>query len=72
VIAQASRDGVLADVVAGAPAPARSCNPSRDGCRPQAVDRVRGGSSGTIQVDDGARSALLERGVSLLAAGCAT
>ena len=38
--------------------------------RPQAVDRVRGGSNGTIVVDDGARRALLDRGVSLLPAGC--
>jgi glutamate 5-kinase len=70
VIAQASRVGVLEDVVAGRagagtvvqPKPRRL--PARKLWIAFAV-----GSSGTIVVDDGARAALLDRGVSLLAAG---
>ncbi len=70
VIAQASRDGVLAAAVSGAagagtvvhPKPRRL--PARKLWIAFAV-----GSSGTIVVDDGARRALLDRGVSLLAAG---
>jgi glutamate 5-kinase len=70
VIAQASRDGVLADVVAGAPGAGTVVQP-----KPRRLPARKlwiafaVGSSGTIQVDDGARNALLERGVSLLAAG---
>jgi glutamate 5-kinase len=70
VIAQASRAGVLEDVVAGRagagtvvqPKPRRL--PARKLWIAFAV-----GSSGTIRVDDGARQALIDRGVSLLAAG---
>jgi glutamate 5-kinase len=73
VIAQASRAGVLEDVVAGRagagtvvqPKPRRL--PARKLWIAFAV-----GSSGTIRVDDGARQALVERGVSLLAAGVRT
>jgi glutamate 5-kinase len=70
VIAQASRDGVLADVVAGAPGAGTVVHP-----KPRRLPARKlwiafaVGSSGTIEVDDGARRALLERGVSLLAAG---
>jgi glutamate 5-kinase len=70
VIAQASRDGVLADVVAGAPGAGTVVHPKP---RRLAARKLwiafAVGSSGTIVVDDGARRALLERGVSLLAAG---
>ena len=70
VIAQASRAGVLADVVAGVagagtyvqPSPRRL--PARKLWIAFAV-----ASEGTVVVDDGARAALLERGVSLLPAG---
>jgi glutamate 5-kinase len=70
VIAAADRPGVLADAVAGVPGVGT-------------VVRARGrrlaarklwiafavGAAGTVAVDDGARRALLERNVSLLAAG---
>ncbi len=70
VIAAASRDGVLADAVAGTPGVGTVVHP-----RPQrmaarklwiafAVD-----TTGRVLVDEGARRALLERGVSLLPAG---
>ena len=70
VIAAASRPLVLADALAGAsgvgtvfvPRPARL--PARKLWIAFAV-----GASGTVVVDDGARQALLERGVSLLPAG---
>ncbi|MBX3286580.1 MAG: glutamate 5-kinase [Actinobacteria bacterium] len=70
VIAAAHREGVLADAVAGTPGVGTVVHP-----RPQrmaarklwiafAVD-----TAGRVTVDDGARRALLDRGVSLLAAG---
>ena len=70
VIAQASRDGVLEAVVQGTPGagtfvrPKSTRLPARKLWIAFAV-----GSNGTIVVDDGARRALLDRGVSLLAAG---
>ena len=70
VIAQASRAGVLADVVAGAPGAGTIVQP-----KPKRLSARKlwiafaVGSGGTIVVDDGARQALLERGVSLLPAG---
>ena len=70
VIAQASREGVLEAVVQGTAGagtvvlPKTTRLPARKLWIAFAV-----GSSGTIVVDDGARRALLERGVSLLAAG---
>ena len=70
VIAQASREGVLEAVVKGTAGagtvvlPKSTRLPARKLWIAFAV-----GSSGTIVVDDGARRALLERGVSLLAAG---
>jgi glutamate 5-kinase len=72
VIAQASREHVLSQVVQGAtgagtvvlPKPRRL--PARKLWIAFAV-----GATGTIVVDDGARRALLERGVSLLPAGVA-
>jgi glutamate 5-kinase len=72
VIAQASRDGVLGDAVAGAPGAGTIVHP-----KPRRLPARKlwiafaVGSSGTIVVDDGARRALLERGVSLLPAGVA-
>jgi glutamate 5-kinase len=70
VIAQASRAGVLEDVVAGRPGAGTVVQP-----KPRRLPARKlwiafaVGSSGTIRVDDGARQALVERGVSLLAAG---
>ncbi|HET6963251.1 MAG TPA: glutamate 5-kinase [Acidimicrobiales bacterium] len=70
VIAAASRPAVLADAVAGAPGvgtvfvPRAVRLPARKLWIAFAV-----GASGTVMVDDGARSALTERGVSLLPAG---
>jgi glutamate 5-kinase len=70
IIAQASREGVLEAAVAGEPGvgtvvrPKSKRLPARKLWIAFAV-----GASGTIVVDDGARRALLERGVSLLAAG---
>ena len=70
VIAQASRAGVLDDVVAGRPGAGTVVQP-----KPRRLPARKlwiafaVGSSGTIRVDDGARQALVERGVSLLAAG---
>ena len=70
VIAQASRPGVLEAVVAGAPGAGTFVRP-----KPRRLPARKlwiafaVGSSGTIVVDDGARQALLERGVSLLPAG---
>ncbi len=70
VIAQASRAGVLADVVAGAPGAGTVVQP-----KPKRLPARKlwiafaVGSGGTVVVDDGARRALLERGVSLLPAG---
>ena len=70
VIAQASREDVLEAAVAGVPGagtvvlPKDRRLPARKLWIAFAV-----GSSGTIVVDEGARRALLDRGVSLLAAG---
>ncbi|MDQ2649118.1 MAG: glutamate 5-kinase [Actinomycetota bacterium] len=70
VIAQASREGVLRDAVAGAPGAGTVIHPKP---RRLAARKLwiafAVGSSGTIVVDDGARAALLDRGVSLLPAG---
>ena len=70
VIAQASREGVLDDAIAGVPGAGTVIHP-----KPRRLSARKlwiafaVGSSGTVVVDDGARTALLERGVSLLAAG---
>jgi glutamate 5-kinase len=70
VIASASRPGVLTDAVAGVAGvgtvvvPRSERLPARKLWIAFAV-----GASGTVVVDDGARSALVERGVSLLPAG---
>jgi glutamate 5-kinase len=70
VIAQASRAGVLADVVNGVPGAGTfvQANSRRLPARKLWI-AFAVGSEGTVVVDDGARSALLERGVSLLPAG---
>ena len=70
VIAQASRDGVLQEVVAGTAGVGTVVHPK--GRRLPARKlwiAFAVGSSGTVVVDEGARRALLERGVSLLPAG---
>jgi glutamate 5-kinase len=70
VIAAAARQDVLADAVAGGPGvgtvvvPRAQRLPARKLWIAFAV-----GSSGTVVVDEGAKAALLERGVSLLPAG---
>jgi glutamate 5-kinase len=70
VIALAGRPGVLADAVAGVPGVGTVVTP-----RPKRLAARKlwiafaVGSSGTVVVDDGARRALTERNVSLLAAG---
>jgi glutamate 5-kinase len=72
VIAQASRAGVVQEVVAGVPGAGTVLQPK--GRRLPARKlwiAFAVGSNGTIVVDDGARQALLERGVSLLPAGIA-
>ena len=70
VIAQASRDHVLADAVAGAAGVGTVVQPRRDRLPARKLwIAFAVGAAGTIVVDDGARSALLERGVSLLPAG---
>ena len=70
VIAQASREGVLDDVVAGVPGAGTVIHPKPRRLSARKVwIAFAVGSSGTVVVDDGARTALLERGVSLLAAG---
>ena len=70
VIAQASRDGVLADVVAGAPGAGTVVQPrARRLSARKLWIAFAVGSGGTVVVDDGARQALLDRGVSLLPAG---
>jgi len=72
VIAQASRVGVLEAAVAGKPGVGTVVRPkSRRLPARKLWIAFAVGASGTIVVDDGARSALLERGVSLLAAGVA-
>lgn len=70
VIAQASRDDVLEAAVSGAPGAGTVVHPkSRRLPARKLWIAFAVGSSGTILVDDGARRALLDRGVSLLAAG---
>ncbi|MGK2947310.1 MAG: glutamate 5-kinase, partial [Acidimicrobiales bacterium] len=70
VIAQASRDGVLAEVVSGAPGVGTVVQPkSRRLPARKLWIAFAVGSSGTIVVDEGARRALTERNVSLLPAG---
>ncbi len=70
VIAQASREGVLDAVVAGAPGVGTVVRPkSRRLPARKLWIAFAVGANGTVVVDEGARSALLERGVSLLAAG---
>jgi glutamate 5-kinase len=70
VIAQAGRDDVLAEAVRGAPGvgtvvlPRDKRLPARKLWIAFAV-----GSAGTISVDEGAKRALVDRGVSLLPAG---
>jgi glutamate 5-kinase len=70
VIAQASRAGILADVVAGRPGAGTVVQPKARRLPARKLwIAFAVGASGTVRVDDGARQALLERGVSLLAAG---
>ncbi len=70
VIAQASRADVLEAAVAGVPGAGTVVHPkSRRLPARKLWIAFAVGSNGTIVVDDGARRALLERGVSLLAAG---
>ena len=70
VIAQASRADVLASVVAGEAGAGTVIHPKTKRLPARKLwIAFAVGSSGTIVVDDGARQALLERGVSLLAAG---
>ena len=70
VIAAAHRDGVLADAVAGTPGVGTVVRPraQRIGARKLWIAFALE-SGGRITVDEGARRALLERGVSLLPAG---
>ncbi|MGN6693423.1 MAG: glutamate 5-kinase [Aquihabitans sp.] len=70
VIAAAHRDGVLADAVAGSPGVGTVVQPraQRISARKLWIAFALE-SGGRITVDDGARRALLERGVSLLPAG---
>ena len=70
VIAAAHREGVLADAVAGAPGVGTVVQPrpQRMGARKLWIAFALE-SGGRIVVDEGARRALLERGVSLLPAG---
>jgi glutamate 5-kinase len=70
VIAGAERPGVLADALAGTPGVGTVIRP-RDKRLParRLWIAFAVGASGTVVVDDGARSALVERNVSLLAAG---
>jgi glutamate 5-kinase len=73
VIAQASRADVLEAVVAGEPGAGTVVHPkSRRLPARKLWIAFAVGSNGTIVVDEGARRALLERGVSLLAAGVHT
>src|SRR3546814_15469790 len=70
VIASASREGVLSAAVAGEKGIGTVVRPkSRRLPARKLWIAFAVGASGTIVVDDGARTALLERGVSLLAAG---
>ena len=70
VIAQASRDDVLEAAVAGIPGAGTYVHPKAKRLPARKLwIAFAVGSNGTIVVDDGARRALLERGVSLLPAG---
>ncbi len=70
VIAQASRDRVLEDAVAGVPGVGTVVQPRRDRLPARKLwIAFAVGADGTVVVDDGARRALTERGVSLLPAG---
>jgi glutamate 5-kinase len=70
VIAQASREGVLEAVVAGEPGVGTVVHPKARRLPARKLwIAFAVGSNGTIVVDDGARRALLDRGVSLLPAG---
>jgi glutamate 5-kinase len=73
VIASAARESVLADAVAGVPGVGTVFHPrsSRLSARKLWIAFALG-SSGTIVVDEGARAALVSRGVSLLPAGVVT
>lgn len=70
VIASASRPGVLADALAGQPGAGTVVQPraQRLAARKLWIAFARG-ASGRVVVDDGARVALVERGVSLLPVG---
>jgi glutamate 5-kinase len=70
VIAAAHRDAVLADAVAGTPGVGTVVLPRSGKLASRKLwIAFAVGSSGTLVVDDGARSALVERNSSLLAAG---
>jgi glutamate 5-kinase len=72
VIAQASRAGVLTAAVAGEPGVGTIVHPKARRLPARKLwIAFAVGSSGTVVVDDGARRALLDRGVSLLPAGVA-
>ena len=70
VIASAGRPGVVADAIDGVPGVGTVVRPrsKRLGARKLWI-AFAVGSSGTVVVDDGARTALIDRNVSLLAAG---
>ncbi len=70
VIAASGRDDVVADAMAGRAGVGTIVQPrARRLSARKLWIAFAIGSSGTVVVDDGARAALLERGVSLLAAG---
>jgi len=70
VIAAADREGVLVDAAAGTPGVGTVVRPKDHRLNARKLwIAFAVGSSGRIVVDDGARRALLERGVSLLPAG---
>ncbi|HEX4902323.1 MAG TPA: glutamate 5-kinase [Acidimicrobiales bacterium] len=70
VIAQASRDDVLAQAVARSAGVGTVVQPRKDRLPARKLwIAFAVGAAGTIVVDEGAREALLERGVSLLPAG---
>lgn len=70
VIAAADRPGVLADALAGTAGVGTVVHPRRERLAARKLwIAFAVGSSGTLTVDAGARLALCERGVSLLAAG---
>lgn len=73
VIAAAGRPGVVADAMEGVPGVGTVVRPreKRLGARKLWI-AFAVGSSGTVVVDDGARTAITERNVSLLAAGVRT